>query len=85
MAKTIMISNEVYEELKRRKGSSSFSEIIKESLAESPERKDKRIRTGEDLARFLGVLKDDAEYEKIMKEMKPRWKEWTDRVYKESA
>ncbi len=79
MAKTIMISNDVYEELKMKKGSKSFSETIKEALDRN------KIKTGKDLLPFVGILEGDIEYDEIMKKMKPKWKEWTDKVYGKSA
>ena len=79
MAKTIMISNEVYAELTRRKGDRSYSEVIKDSLEE------RRIKTGNDLKPFLGILEGDTEYDEVMKEVKKKWKEWDERLHKESA
>ena len=72
MAKTIMIANNVYEELKEAKKDRSFSETIKD-LIETHKRK-----TGKDLIKHVGVIKDD-EYSKIMKELKPLYKKWTKR------
>ena len=79
MAKTIMVSNSIYAELKKRKGDKSFSEIIKESLD------GKKIKTGKDLLAFVGILKDDDEYEELMKKTKKMWGEWTKRIKEESA
>ncbi len=73
MAKTIMVSNEVYEELKHAKKDRSFSEVIID-LMDTAKRK-----TGADLIKHVGVLKDDKEYEKIMKELKPLYRKWTKR------
>lgn len=73
MAKTIMISNQVYEELKEVKNDRSFSETIKD-LIEA-----KGMKTGKDLVKHVGILKDDKEYDKIMKELKPLYKRWTKR------
>ncbi len=74
MAKTIMISNGVYEELKRAKEDRSFSETIK-YLMEKP-----KLKTGDGLRECAGLLKkDDKEYEKIMKELKPLYRKWTQR------
>jgi len=75
MAKTIMISNEVYKELKDAKKDRSFSETIKYLI-------EKRIhkKTGAGLRECAGLLeKDDKEYDKIMKELKPLYKKWTKR------
>ncbi|MBI2559067.1 antitoxin VapB family protein [Candidatus Woesearchaeota archaeon] len=72
MAKTIMIANNVYEELKEVKKDKSFSEAIKD-LIETNKRK-----TGRDLLKHVGTIKDN-EYDKIMKELKPRYRKWTKR------
>ena len=72
MAKTIMIANGVYEELKAAKKDRSFSEIIMELIEKS------KPKTGAGLRDCSGLLsKDDKEYEKIMKELKPLYKKWT--------
>jgi len=72
MAKTIMISNEVYNELKRIKNKNSFTETIY-SLMEKTKRK-----TGAGLRECLVLLdKNDKEYDKIMKELKILYKRWT--------
>lgn len=74
MAKTIMISNNVYEELKEAKKDRSFSEVIKELMEKS------KSKTGAGLRDCLGLLpKDDKEYERIMKELKPLYNKWTQR------
>ena len=72
MAKTIMIANKVYEELKEVKRDKSFSEAIRE-LIDTHKRK-----TGKDLVKHVGAIKDD-EYGKIMKELKPLYRKWTKR------
>ena len=72
MARTIMISNEVYGELKDVKEDRSFSEAIKD-LIETHKKK-----TGKDLTKHVGVIKDD-EYDRIMKELKPLYRKWTKR------
>ncbi len=75
MAKTIMISNEVYGELKEAKSDRSFSETIKDLMIAKP-----HLKTGAGLRECLGLLKkDDKEYEKITKELKPLYKKWTQR------
>ena len=75
MAKTITISNEVYKELKYIKKGMSFSEKIKELIYRKNAKK-----TGANLKKCLGLLpKDDDEYDKIMKELKPLYKKWTRR------
>ena len=74
MAKTIMIANNVYEELKEVKKDRSFSETIKELIDKS------KPKTGSELKNCLGLLsKDDKEYEKIMKELRPLYRKWTQR------
>ncbi len=72
MAKTIMVSNEIYEELKEEKKNRSFSETIKD-LIDTQKRK-----TGRDLLKHVGTIKDN-EYDKIMKELKPLYRKWTKR------
>ena len=72
MAKTIMIANNVYEELKEAKKDRSFSETIKD-LIDTHKRK-----TGRDLIKHVGVIKDD-DYDKIIKELKPLYRKWTKR------
>ena len=69
-----MIANTVYEELKEVKKDRSFSEVIKDLIEKS------KPKTGAGLRDCLGLLhKDDKEYEKIMKELKPLYKKWTQR------
>ena len=70
-----MISNDVYKELKDAKKDKSFSETIKNLI----ERKNTR-KTISDLRECLGLLdKDDNEYDKIMKELRPLYRKWTKR------
>ncbi len=77
MARNIMVSNKVYEELKRVKGNDkSFSEVIVEALERSESSK-KTI--GELIRKHAGALKGDTEYDKLMKWSKKRWKEWQDK------
>lgn len=72
MAKTIMIANSVYGELKEVKKDRSFSEAIKDLMDKS------KPKTGAGLRECAGLLpKEDKEYEKIMKELKPLYKKWT--------
>lgn len=74
MAKTIMISNFAYEELRKLKEENkSFSNVIIELISK------KEQKTGYDLKKHFGVLKGDKEYDKIMKELKPLYKKWTKR------
>ena len=72
MAKTIMISNEVYGRLKglKERKNESFSEVILDCLEESR-------KTGAGLKECFGILRGDKEYDKIMKETKKRWDRWT--------
>ena len=62
MARQIAVSDEVYEELSKLKGSKSFSELIKEKILIS---KDNRK-----ILKFAGILKKDSkkltELEKIV-------------------
>ena len=75
MAKTIMISNEIYSNLKKIKADRSFTETIKYLMEEKSYKK-----TGAGLRECLGLLKkDDKEYDKIMEELKPLYKKWTKR------
>ena len=74
MAKTIMVSNTAYEELKKLKDEDkSFSDVIIE-LVSSKEQK-----TGHDLKKHFGALKGDKEYDMIKKELKAGWRKWTKR------
>jgi len=75
MAKTIMISNEIYGELKKIKDSMSFTETIKNLLENKKEAK----KTGAGLRDCLGLLKRDKEWEEIEKELKRGWKRWDKR------
>lgn len=72
MAKTIMISNDVYNELKRIKSENSFTEVIHSLMAKS------KRKTGAGLKECLGLLdKNDKEYDEVMKELKGLYKKWT--------
>lgn len=74
MAKTLMVSNTVYEELKKLKGEDkSFSEVIVELISK------KGHKTGYDLKKHFGVLKGDKEYDIIQKELKAGWAKWRKR------
>ncbi len=74
MAKTIMISNEVYEKLKSLKGEESFSEVI----LQLTERKEKKT-VGSLLKSCSGLLKGDKEYDKVMKDLRKGWEKWNKR------
>jgi len=72
MAKPIMVSNEAYSELKEIKKDRSFSEVIIDLM------KSKRKKTVAGLKDCMGLLdKDDDEYGRIMKELRPMYKRWT--------
>gem|GEM_PF-1577453 len=71
MAKTIMVSNEAYEELKSRKAERSFSELIMDMLHA------KKNKTGAGLKSCLGLLKKDKEFETIEKSLEKGWKGWS--------
>ena len=71
MAKTIMISNEVYAELKSRKEERSFSDLIIDLL------KKKDSRTGSGLQSCLGLLKKDKETQVVKKSLESGWKKWS--------
>lgn len=73
MAKTIMISNEAYKELKTRKAERSFSEAIIDLLDT------KKNKTGTRLRSCLGILKKDKEFEAIEKSLERGWKGWNKR------
>jgi predicted CopG family antitoxin len=74
MAKTLMVSNEAYEELKKLKDDKkSFSEVIIGLIGE------KRQKTGFDLKKHFGVLKGDKEYDATQKDLKAGWARWRKR------
>lgn len=73
MAKTLMVSNDAYDSLKKMKNDKSFTEVIM-GLIE----KNNKKKSGAGLKECLGLLgKDDDEYNRIAKEMKPLYKKWT--------
>lgn len=77
MAKTIMIADKVYEELKKAKGvDRSFTDVIAEALEASKPRK-----TIAGVLKYAGILKGDTEYDEIRKWSRKRWKEWQDRSW----
>ena len=71
MAKTIMVSNETYNELKVMKADKSFSKLILDLI----HTKEKKI--GDGLRLCLGKLKKDKEFEIIDKALKGGWKGWS--------
>ncbi len=83
MARTIMVSNDIYEELKKRKGSKSFSETIRVSLYPNP----KKARTlGELIDKCAGTLpSDDKEYDEVLKESRKMWDKWKKKLEREMS
>ena len=73
MARTIMVSNEVYNELKMRKAKRSFSELIISLLYA------KKTKTGRNLISCLGTLRKDNESEKTKKALERGWEKWNKR------
>ena len=71
MAKTIMISNEVYNELKMLKKDKSFSETLKGLMGSDSK------KTGAGLKSCLGILKKDKEWEEVEKIIKRGWGDWS--------
>ena len=72
MAKAIMISNEVYAELKELKTENkSFSKVLKGLL-----NKEKR-KTVAGISSCFGSLKKDEGWEEIEKDLGKRWKNWS--------
>jgi len=71
MAKTIMIANDVYEELKNIKMNRSFSELIREMVTSKDSKK------GSGLKECIGIIKEDKEWKKNKKELDKEWKKWT--------
>lgn len=67
-----MISNETYEELKKIKGENSFSELLKELIEAKAS-----LKTGKSIRKYFGILKSDTEFDKVKKELKKKWKDWT--------
>ena len=41
-----------------------------------------KTNNGKDLKKCLGILKNDKEYNEIMKEIKSYWNRWTRRYFK---
>jgi len=71
MAKTIMVSNEIYHNLKKLKYDRSFSELIKDLLDSGKSRK------GSGLMTCFGSLKKDNEWKVVEKITKRGWKNWS--------
>jgi len=72
MAKNIMVSDEVYNELKTRKliAEQSYTEVIKEMMEKD------RPKTLGGLLEVSGILKGDTEYDEVMKNLDKMWKRW---------
>ena len=74
MAKTIMIANKVYEDLKQMKEDQSFSDAIR-ALMER-----KNSKTGGNLRACLGRLeRTDTEYERSRKVLRKEYAKWNKR------
>ena len=75
MAKTLMVSNAVYEELKKLKTEEdkSFSEVIVELLDT------KKTNTISNLWEHFGALKGDTEYKELEKDIRKGWSRWRKR------
>lgn len=74
MAKTIMISNEIYNNLKNLKTEDkSYSELLRELL-----NKDK-TKKGSNLFSCFGILKKDKEWDDAKKDIKRGWENWSRR------
>ncbi len=73
MAKTIMVSDNVYEKLKsiKEKENKSYSEVIIELV------NTKKMKKLMYLEKFFGIFKGDKEYDGIMKEINKGWDRWT--------
>jgi len=70
MARTIMVSNELYNNLKKIKKDKSFTVVISNLLHE-------KKRLGKDLFRFWGALEGETEYDKVMKDLNKMWASWS--------
>lgn len=80
MAKTIMIADKVYADLKKAKGSDkSFSEVIAEAL----EKAELREKTIGGLLKFAGIFEGDTEYDRVIKWSRKMWKKSDDNLWKE--
>ncbi len=80
MARTIMIADRIYEELKRLKGSDkSFTDVIAEALEKSGNRR----KTIADVLKHAGALKGYKEDKEAAKWLKDMWKRWDKRLNEE--
>lgn len=75
MARTIMISNGAYEKLKALKGEKSFSEVIMDLV----EKKEEKKTVGNLFKNCAGILKGDKEDDRIMRDARRGWKNWSKR------
>ena len=81
MAKNIMISNKIYEDLKRIKGrDKSFSDVIAEAL----DRRKPKEKTIAALAEFAGILKDYPEDKAATEWLKKAQKMTDDEIWRKS-
>lgn len=81
MAKTIMIADRVYEELKRIKGKDkSFTKVIVEALEKS---ESERKTIGNLIRKHAGALKGYKEDEEAARWLKDMWGRWDRRLNKE--
>ncbi len=73
MAKTIMVANDLYEELKRRKQDNmSFTDVIRQALENKPEKTMKKL-----IEECAGILKpEDDDYDEKMAEAMEMWALW---------
>ena len=71
MAKTLMVSNSVYDELKKikTKEDKSFSEVIVGLL-------NYKRNTIDHVWKHFGVLKGDTEYKEVQKVLREGWRRW---------
>ncbi|MBI2176499.1 antitoxin VapB family protein [Candidatus Woesearchaeota archaeon] len=80
MARTIMIADRVYADLKKAKGADkSFSEVIAEALEKSGNRR----KTIADVLKHAGALKGYKEDEEAAKWLKDMWGRWNRRLDRE--
>ena len=74
-----MISNRIYEELKKAKGKDkSFTDVIAEALEASGTKK----KLGAGLKEVAGILEGDTEYDEVMKWSKKMWKKSDEKIWK---
>ena len=76
-----MISDKVYADLKKAKGTDkSFSDVIASALEAA---KPKKTIAG--VLKYAGILKGDTEFDEIRKWSKKRWKEWQDKTWQNKS